>query len=118
MRRLRKFFKALLVVVGLVVAVVCFFDIQRRLRETENAADVAPRGGRFVQAGDVKIFIQEAGPADAPAVMLIHGTGTWSEIWRETIDALSTDRRVIAVDLPPFGYSDKPLGDLAYTRQA
>jgi pimeloyl-ACP methyl ester carboxylesterase len=50
--------------------------------------------------------------------MLIHGTGTWSEIWRETIDALSVDHRVIAVDLPPFGYSDKPLGDHAYTRQA
>jgi len=50
--------------------------------------------------------------------MLVHGTGTWSEIWRETIDALSADHHVIAIDLPPFGYSDKPLDARAYTRQA
>lgn len=119
MRKLAKrVLVALLVVIGLLIAVVCVFDQQRRTRETQNAADVAPRGGRFVQAGDVKIFVQESGSSDAPAVMLIHGTGTWSEIWRETIDALSADHHVIAVDLPPFGYSDKPLGDLAYTRQA
>jgi pimeloyl-ACP methyl ester carboxylesterase len=107
----------LLVVIGLLIAVVCVFDQQRRSRETQIAAAVAPHSGRFVQSGDVKIFVQESGPANAPAVMLIHGTGTWSEIWRETIDALSADHHVIAVDLPPFGYSDKPLGDLAYTRQ-
>jgi len=108
---------ALLVIAGLLIVVICIFDLQRRSRETRTAADVAPRRGRFVDAGDVTIFVQESGPADAPVVMLIHGTGTWSEIWRETIDALATDHRVIAVDLPPFGYSDKPLGDLAYSRQ-
>lgn len=118
MRLFRKFAKVLLAVMGLVLAVIGFFDVQRRLRETQDAADAAPRSGRFVQAGDVKVFVQESGPVSAPAVMLIHGTGTWSEIWRETIDALSADHRVIALDLPPFGYSDKPLGELAYTRQA
>ncbi|HJQ39229.1 MAG TPA: alpha/beta fold hydrolase [Thermoanaerobaculia bacterium] len=94
------------------------FNVQRRARETQTAAEAAPRSGRFVQTGDVRIFVQEAGPADAPAVLLVHGTGTWSEIWRETIDALAVDHRVIAVDLPPFGYSDKPLHAGAYTREA
>ena len=106
------------VVVVLVAAAIAVFNFQRRARETQTAAEAAPRSGRFVDAGDVKIFVQESGPATAPAVMLVHGTGTWSEIWRETIDALSPDHRVIAIDLPPFGYSDKPLNADWYTRQA
>src|SRR4051812_14194287 len=108
---------ALLTVVALVAIVVAFFNQQRYARETQLAADAAPRNGRFVDAGDLKIFVQEAGDPASPAVVLVHGTGTWSEIWRETIDALSADHHVIAVDLTPFGYSDKPLAASAYTRQ-
>ena len=117
---MRRFFRraavAVLVVVVVIAAAVLFFDQQRRARETRSAADVAPRSGRFVDAADVKIFVQEAGPATAPAVLLVHGTGTWSEIWRDTIDALAVDHHVIAIDLPPFGYSDKTLTRDAYAR--
>jgi len=102
----------------IVIVAILVFNQQRRTRETRAAADVAPRSGRFVDAGDLKIFVQEAGSVDAPAVLLVHGTGTWSEIWRETIDALAADHHVIAVDLPPFGYSDKPPDAVAYAREA
>jgi pimeloyl-ACP methyl ester carboxylesterase len=46
--------------------------------------------------------------------VLFHGSVAWSEFWRRTIDALAAARfRVIALDVPPFGFSDRPGG---YTR--
>jgi pimeloyl-ACP methyl ester carboxylesterase len=42
-------------------------------------------------------------------VVLFHGTAAWSELWRKTIDRLSAAGfHVIALDLPPFGFSDRP----------
>lgn len=43
-----------------------------------------------------------------PAVVLLHGTPTWSFLYRHLIGALSTDHRVIAPDHLGFGRSDKP----------
>jgi pimeloyl-ACP methyl ester carboxylesterase len=114
---MRFIFRLVFFVLAIAVIGIVIFNIQRGARESQVAADVAPRNGRFVDAGDVRMLVQESGPANAPAVMLVHGTGTWSEIWRETIDALSADYHVIAVDLPPFGYSEKPLHASAYTRE-
>jgi pimeloyl-ACP methyl ester carboxylesterase len=78
-------------------------------RETGQRQVVAPSTGRFVRAHDVELYIQEAGPADGAIVILIHGTGAWSEIWRETMERLA-DRgyRAVAVDMPPFGFSERP----------
>jgi pimeloyl-ACP methyl ester carboxylesterase len=67
------------------------------------------------------MFMQEAGPATGMPVLLVHGTGAWSEIWRETMTALAgAGFRAIAIDVPPFGYSGKPAGPSAYSpeRQA
>jgi pimeloyl-ACP methyl ester carboxylesterase len=42
-------------------------------------------------------------------VVLFHGTAAWSELWRATMTALSgAGYRVIALDIPPFGFSDRP----------
>ena len=61
------------------------------------------------------VFVQEKGPADGIPVVLFHGTAAWSELWRRTSDALAAAGfRVIALDLPPFGFSDRPG---SYTRQ-
>jgi pimeloyl-ACP methyl ester carboxylesterase len=46
-------------------------------------------------------------------MLLIHGLGDEADTWRHVIAPLSADRRVIALDLPGFGRSDKP--DRAYT---
>jgi pimeloyl-ACP methyl ester carboxylesterase len=48
-----------------------------------------------------------------PAVLLVHGWPTSSYLWREQIPAIAKRNRVIALDLPGFGESDKPL-DLRY----
>lgn len=100
------------------MAILAFFSWQARHREIATRHDAAPTTGRFVQADDVELFIQEAGPPAGDPVVLIHGTGAWSEIWRETMAALG-DRgfHAIALDVPPFGYSEKPAGATAYARE-
>lgn len=80
-------------------------------REFTTRQDAAPSTGRFVKAADLELFVQEAGADTAPTVVVfVHGTGAWSEIWRETMVALG-DRgfRSIAIDLPPFGFSERPV---------
>jgi pimeloyl-ACP methyl ester carboxylesterase len=78
-------------------------------RETAIAAAAAPSGGRFVRAHDVELFTQERGDPSRPAVVFVHGTGAWSETWRPAMDAVAAAGfRAIALDLPPFGYSQRP----------
>ena len=64
-----------------------------------------------MRAADIELFIQELGPGEAPAAVFIHGTGAWSETWKESMQAAAdAGVRAIALDLPPFGYSEKPRG--------
>lgn len=51
----------------------------------------------------VSVFYREAGPADAPAVLLLHGFGASSYMFRDLIPVLAQRYRVIAPDLPGFG---------------
>ena len=55
-----------------------------------------------------KIFYREAGPEDAPAILLLHGFPTSSHMFRNLIPALADRYHVIAPDLPGFGFSDAP----------
>jgi pimeloyl-ACP methyl ester carboxylesterase len=80
--------------------------------ESSAADALAPPTGRFIEADGLKIFVQEKGPADGPAVMFISGTLAWSETWRNTIDPLANAGfHTIAIDLPPFGFSERPPPD-------
>ena len=56
-----------------------------------------------VQVKGVDVFYREAGPKDAPAVLLLHGFGASSHMFRDLIPALATGYRVVAPDLPGFG---------------
>ena len=71
----------------------------------------APRCQR-VDAGGVQSFYLEAGRRGAPPVVLLHGLGATSASFLPTIWDLSRDHHVIAVDLPGFGESDKPMRPL------
>ena len=98
---------------GLLLAIIAltlmYFRWQASEREIRDRHDAAPPGGRFVRAGDVEVFVQEAGPATGTVVLFMHGTGAWSETWRESMTALAqAGFRAVALDLPPFGYSQRP----------
>jgi pimeloyl-ACP methyl ester carboxylesterase len=56
----------------------------------------------------VKIFYREAGPKDAPVLLLLHGFPSSSHQYRGLISRLSDKYHVIAPDLPGFGFSDAP----------
>ena len=93
----------------LAVAALSFFRIQAALRERRSAADVAPAEGRFVPVAGGKVFIQTSGPEHGIPLVFTHGMGAWSEIWRTTLDTVAgAGFRAIAIDLPPFGFSDRP----------
>ncbi len=55
-----------------------------------------------------KVFYREAGPATAPAVLLLHGFPTSSHMFRNLIPILAEEYHVLAPDLPGFGFSDAP----------
>jgi pimeloyl-ACP methyl ester carboxylesterase len=63
---------------------------------------------RSVSVGGLTVFYREAGPADAPVVVLLHGFPSSSHMFRNLIPALADRYRVIAPDLPGFGLSDMP----------
>lgn len=61
-----------------------------------------------VTAGDLRLHYLEAG--EGPAVLFLHGWPTSAQLWRHVLPRVGATRRAIALDLPGFGRSDKPLG--------
>lgn len=66
---------------------------------------------RYATVGGRRVFYREAGAADAPVVVLLHGFPTSSFMFRNLIPALADRYRVIAPDYLGFGYSDMPSVD-------
>jgi pimeloyl-ACP methyl ester carboxylesterase len=63
---------------------------------------------RTLRAGRLRISAMEAG--EGPPVLAIHGLGGTKGSFLPTVAALAGSFRVIAIDLPGFGDSDKPIG--------
>jgi pimeloyl-ACP methyl ester carboxylesterase len=63
---------------------------------------------RKVDVDGFNIFYREAGPKDAPVLLLLHGFPSASHMFRDLIPQLSDRFRLIAPDLPGFGQSDMP----------
>ncbi len=81
--------------------------------EPHRAQVTAPDGASAEMA-----WVQ-AGPADGPVVLLLHGEPTWGYLYRTMIDVLAAGGcRVVAPDLIGFGRSDKPteITDHSYAR--
>lgn len=60
-----------------------------------------------LQISDLKLFYRAAGAGDP--VLLLHGWPTSSFLWRNVMPSIAAGNRVIALDMPGFGQSDKPL---------
>lgn len=61
---------------------------------------------RFANVDGVRIFFREAGPIDAPVILLLHGFPSSSHQYRNLIPCLAQKFRVIAPDLPGFGFTE------------
>lgn len=66
---------------------------------------------RTVKVDGLDVFYREAGPKDAPTVLLLHGFPTSSHMFRDLIPALADKYHVVAPDYPGFGYSSMPAVD-------
>jgi pimeloyl-ACP methyl ester carboxylesterase len=71
---------------------------------------------RMIDVEGLQIFYREAGPKDAPHVLLLHGFPTSSHMFRNLIPELADRFHVVAPDYPGFGHSSMPhTGEFEYT---
>lgn len=63
---------------------------------------------RYLDADGVKVFYREAGCPYAPTLLLLHGFPSSSHQYRNLIPKLANKFRVIAPDLPGFGFTEVP----------
>jgi pimeloyl-ACP methyl ester carboxylesterase len=71
---------------------------------------------RTAEVDGLKIFYREAGRADAPTLLLLHGFPSAGHMFRDLIPLLADRLHLVAPDLPGFGQSDMPSrNDFRYT---
>ena len=76
--------------------------------QNNNAVSVTQTMHKTINIDGVEIFYREAGPVDAPTILLLHGFPTSSHMFRNLIPALADRYHLIAPDYPGFGNSDQP----------
>ena len=71
---------------------------------------------KTIQVEGLNIFYREAGPTNAPTILLLHGFPTSSHMYRNLIPALANRYHVVAPDYPGFGQSSMPtVQEFSYT---
>jgi pimeloyl-ACP methyl ester carboxylesterase len=76
--------------------------------EVASQAAVPPTSIHRVEVDGVRLFYRMAGNKNAPVVLLLHGFPASSFMFRELIPHLAHDYRLVAPDLPGFGFTDVP----------
>lgn len=84
------------------------------MRSADHALDFARDGrdwpyreaSRFVAAGGIRWHVQEIG--HGPVLLLLHGTGSATHSWRGLVPLLSPHFRLVALDLPGHGFTQRP----------
>lgn len=65
-------------------------------------------GGRVLEVFGLRVFVRQEGPADAPALLVLHGFPTHGFDFHRVLPSLARRFRVVIHDHPGFGLSDKP----------
>ncbi|KMN08838.1 alpha/beta fold hydrolase [Pseudomonas helleri] len=63
---------------------------------------------KHIEADGIRVFYREAGDPSAPVMLLLHGFPSSSHMFRDLIPLLAAHYRVIAPDLPGFGFTEVP----------
>jgi pimeloyl-ACP methyl ester carboxylesterase len=80
-------------------------------------AEYAHPPSAFIPVAGLRLHIRDTGPADAPALIMLHGFGSSLHTWEPWAQALSGPFRVIRIDLPGFGLTGAdPSGDYSDER--
>lgn len=75
---------------------------------------MAEISSQFIEVEGLRVHCLVAGEGKADPVLLLHGWPTNAQLWRHVLTRLGEHRRVIAIDLPGYGWSDKPT-DVRYS---
>jgi len=70
--------------------------------------ELYPFSTRSLRIGEHRMSFVDEGPREARAIVLLHGNPAWSLVFRDVIQRLASDHRVVAPDLIGFGLSSKP----------
>jgi pimeloyl-ACP methyl ester carboxylesterase len=100
-----KLWAMMLLGLSLAVAIALF---PQQSRATATVTDAPQVHYRTVNVDGTDVFYREAGPKNAPVLLLLHGFPASSHMFRELIPRLTDKYRVIAPDYPGFGYSAAP----------
>ncbi len=107
--------RTLAVLVALATLAACAHPQPAELARTTPYA-LARSNGHYVTVDGLQIFAITAG--QGRDVVLLHGNPSNTYTWRKVITPLATHYRVHAIDLPGYGFSDKPADDSRYTSEA
>ncbi|MFD8008700.1 alpha/beta fold hydrolase [Streptomyces sp. NPDC058955] len=78
-------------------------------RHPQASSDVDVTAGEAVlPLDDGDLYVRQDGPADAPALLLIHGSAASSRSWDALVPLVAASHRVIRIDLPGHGRSSEP----------
>jgi pimeloyl-ACP methyl ester carboxylesterase len=100
-----------LVMVAVMLTTIAGMDAQRKENPVEQMVFY-----RTVKVDGLSIFYREAGPKDAPTILLLHGLPSSSRMFQSLLTRLSDSYHLIAPDYPGFGHSDWPdPKEFAYT---
>ncbi|MBB6143131.1 pimeloyl-ACP methyl ester carboxylesterase [Silvibacterium bohemicum] len=76
--------------------------------QTSSAGNVPLTSVHKTEADGIQVFYRSAGDPEAPVLLLLHGFPSSSFMFRNLISRLADEYRVIAPDLPGFGFTDVP----------
>jgi pimeloyl-ACP methyl ester carboxylesterase len=91
----------------LLAALIASFQLPARAQE-KNASVKYPTFYRTTKVDGLNIFYREAGPNDAPTLLLLHGFPSSSRMFEPLFARLSDRYHLVAPDYPGFGHSDWP----------
>lgn len=103
----------------LAVVAVAGFRANAWLQETETAQALDPEEGEFIETDLGRVHVTIWGDDNSVPLLMTHGMAAWGGLWEETGQFLAAQGyRVIAMDMPPFGFSDRQDQDFSRSRQA
>ncbi len=109
---MKKAGKILLIVLGVLLALVIIGPLLAPIPALEGVVPpeaLADPDSRFADVDGVTVHYKEMGQGDSLPLMLLHGFAASTYSWREVMQPLAEDRRVIAFDRPAFGLTERPM---------
>jgi pimeloyl-ACP methyl ester carboxylesterase len=91
----------------MVCVLLASYPFAAQAGEKERPMD-HPTAYRTIQVDGISIFYREAGPKDAPTLLLLHGLPSSSRMFEPLFARLSDHFHLVAPDYPGFGHSDWP----------